>query len=184
MNIAAIRRNCAAMKTAILLDRGQEQWIFNGHSGFLVVGIRMTTEAIVSLFNLSPKQEDNWDIDERKAVDRRINAYPLPDEEDADACGALILREVTWLAIPSARGTLYIPYQAVAHINPDYRRYAIRWGDGDQPPLVAVYGDMYCHAVVAPATEQTAAELNAMAAAMARPAWTPTAEPTEEGGAA
>lgn len=169
MNLSAIKRNCMGRRRAVIYNSiNGGQWITNGVAAWLVEGIKVDEEAIVSLFNLSVKQQTDMLISEKTVSDRRFTYLPIDGEEKAEELGAMVWKDgETYLALFSSRGTMWIPYGTVKHIKADNRRCFIRW-DGDRP-MVAVYGDVFCCVLVLPLMNFYASEMCKMANMMAAP---------------
>ena len=167
MNINAIKRNCAARKTAVIYNaighRGQ--WISDGRNAFRVDGLKLDEDALAALFDLSDKKRLAWIMGERPVTDPRFGAVPVEGEEDTDVVGAQVFCDEVFLALPSRRGLLYIPFEPVRHIKEDKRRYAVRWAN--DRPLVAVYGDLTCSVLVLPVADEDALTLQRLAGKMA-----------------
>ena len=167
MNINAIKRNCAKRETAVIYNaighRGQ--WISDGRNAFRVDGLKLDEDGLAALFDLSDKKRRAWNMGERIATDPRFGAVPVEGEEDTDAVGAQVYCDEVFLALPSRRGLLYIPFEPVRHIKEDKRRYAVRW-ENDRP-LVAVYGDLTCSVLVLPVADEDALTLQRLAGKMA-----------------
>lgn len=170
MNINAIKRNCAASRTAIILNSvSGGQWITNGQSAWLVEGIALNTEAVAAVFNLSNKARVKWVIEEKPASDPRFCATVMDDEEVADEAGAIVYQDTVYVGVESDAGMLYIPYDAIRHIKEDYRRYAVRWKDGK--PIVAVYGDLFCQVLLMPLNNESAERMRDIARKLAAPTY-------------
>lgn len=167
MNINVIKRNCAARKTAVIYNavgyRGQ--WISDGRNAFRVDGLKLDEDALAALFDLSNKQRQAWNLGERIVHDPRFSAVPVEGEEETDAVGAQVYCDDVFLALPSRRGMLYIPFEPVRHIKEDKRLYAVRWAY--DRPLVAVYGGHTCSVLVLPVADEDALTLQRLAGKMA-----------------
>lgn len=167
MNINAIKRNCAKREKAVIYNaighRGQ--WISDGRNAFRVDGLKLDEDALAALFDLSDKKRRAWNMGERIETDPRFSAVLVEGEEDTDAVGAQVYCDEVFLALPSRRGLLYIPFDSVRHIKEDKRRYAVRWAN--DRPLVAVYGDLTCSVLVLPAPDEEALTLQRLAGKMA-----------------
>ena len=170
MNINAIKRNCMAARMAVILDslRGS-QWIANGTTAYLVEGLRLDVEAIVKLFDLTDKQRGKMAMTEKPTSDPRFCETPFDGEEETQEAGAMVFRDEIYIGLPSRDGLLYIPYEAIRHIKADYRRYAIRWRYGR--PMVAVYADMLCSALIMPLDNRSAAEMRGIARKLTEPTY-------------
>ncbi len=169
MNLAAIKRNCMNRRTAIIINAPGGQWICNGPSAWLVEGLRVNEEAVAALFNLTAKQRDDMLIDEKTIDDPRWTPYGVDGEKDARDVGMLVFHGDAFMAIDCAEGVLWIPYDAIKHIKEDYRSFAVRWRNDE--PMVAVYGDMFCEALVMPLNNRSSGEMREMAVKMSGPAW-------------
>lgn len=162
MNINAIKRNCKAKQMAVILDslRGS-QWITNGTTAYLVEGLRMDVGALVKLFDLTDKQIAKMSIAEKSTSDPRFCDIPFDGEEETREAGAVVYLDEIYIGLPSRAGMLYIPYDAIRHIKADYRGYAVRWSHGR--PIVAVYKDILCTALVMPLDNRSAVEMREVA---------------------
>lgn len=170
MKVSAIKNNCRAKRIGIILNSAWgDQWITNGQSAWLVEGMRMDQEALKSLFDLSEKQLGKWLIEERQTKDTRFTATPMEYEEKTDDAGALVYADSVFIGVRSSRGMLYIPYEAIRHIKEEYRSYAVRWRNGK--PMVAVYGGMFCQALLMPASNVWAGLLRDRARALDAPTY-------------
>lgn len=169
MNINAIRRNCMKRRTAIIMDATYSQWICNGTAAWLVEGLRMDEEAVAALFNLTHKQRDDMYIRQKPMKDPRWSTDWVDGEEAAKEAGMLVYHGDVFVAIRSSEGVLWIPYDAVKHIKEDYRAFAVRWKNGE--PIVAVYGGLFCEALVMPLDNRSSGEMHEMAAKMAGNVW-------------
>lgn len=169
MNINAIRRNCMKRRTAIIMDAPYSQWICNGTAAWLVEGLRVDEEAVAALFNLTHKQRDDMYIRQNPMKDPRWSTDWVDGEETAKEAGMLLYHGDVFVAIRCSEGVLWIHYDAVKHIKEDYRAFAVRWKNGE--PIVAVYGDLFCEALVMPLDNRSSGEMHEMAAKMAGAAW-------------
>ena len=170
MNINAIKRNCKAAQMAVILDslRGS-QWITNGTTAYLVEGLRLDVEAVAKLFDLTDKQRGKMSMAEKATSDPRFCETPFDEEEETREAGAMVFRDAIYIGLPSSAGMLYIPYEAIRHIKADYRRYAIRWRHGR--PMVAVYADMLCSALMMPLDNRSAEEMRGIARKLSEPTY-------------
>lgn len=170
MNINAIKRNCKATHMAVILDSmAGGQWITNGSTAYLVEGLRLDLEAVVKLFDLTDKQRDKMIMTEKPTSDPRFSFMPVEGEEETREAGAMVFRDAIYIGLPSSAGMLYIPYEAIRHIKADYRRYAIRWRHGR--PMVAVYADMLCSALMMPLDNRSAEEMRGIARKLSEPTY-------------
>ena len=170
MNINAIKRNCKGKKIAIILNSvSGSQWITNGQSAWLVEGMALNVAALEALFDLSEKALTKWTIEEKPAQDPRFSAVVMDEEEIADEAGAVVYQDAVYIGVTSEHGMLFIPYDAIRHIKVDYRRYAVRWRDGK--PMVAVYGDMFCQALLMPLNNESADRMREIAGKLAAPTY-------------
>jgi len=170
MNINAIKRNCKATSRAIILDSMADgQWITNGTTAWLVEGLRMTVEAVEALFNLTNKQKNDMAIVEKPTTDPRFSYVPFDGEEETEEAGAVVYQDAIYIALPSRGGMLFIPYEPIKHIKDRYRHYAVRWMRGR--PMVAVYEDMFCAALVMPLDNRSAGEMREIARKLAGPTY-------------
>ena len=166
MNLGAIKRCCMARRVAIVMNaENGEQWISDGSNAWPVDGLRVDAGAVVSLFNLTIKQQDKTIIREMDTDDPRFTIYETPGEEMAREIGLMEYMDSLLLGLESSRGVLWIPYDAIRHIKEDGRWYGVRWRDGRA--MVAVYGDMFAAALVLPVMNHAAEYMQAKAARMA-----------------
>ena len=166
MNLGAIKRCCMARRAAIVMNAANgEQWISDGFNAWPVDGLRVDAGAVVSLFNLTIKQQDKVIIREMDTDDPRFTIYETEGEELAKEIGAAVYMDSLLVGLESRRGVLWIPYDAIKHIKEDGRWYGVRWRDGRA--MVAVYGDMFAAALVLPVTNMAAGYMQAKAARMA-----------------
>lgn len=162
MNINAIKRNCKASQMAVILNSLLgSQWITNGTTAYLVEGLRLDVEAVAKLFDLTDKQRTKMAMAEKNTTDPRFCETPFADEEETREAGAMVFRDAIYIGLPSSAGMLYIPYEAIRHIKADYRGYAIRWRYGR--PMVAIYKDILCTALVMPLDNRSAEEMRGIA---------------------
>ena len=171
MKISAIKRNCAARCCAGILYEvhSRTQWITNGSTAFRVDGFELDLDGLAELLDLSEKKRCAWNMFEKPTADERFQPEPVIGEEDTDACGAQVWADAVYIALPTSRGMLWIPYEPVRHIKEDNRRYGVRWR-GDRP-LVAVYGDLTCSVLTMPLDNDNADQLRRFASQMAAPAF-------------
>ena len=170
MNINAIKRNCKGSKIAIILNSvSGSQWITNGQSAWLVEGMTLNVAALEALFDLSAKALTKWLIQEKPVQDPRFSTLGTNEEEAAEEAGAVVYQDAVYVGVTSDHGMLYIPYDAIRHIKVDYRRYAVRWLDGK--PMVAVYGDMFCQALLMPLNNESAERMRDIARKLAAPTY-------------
>lgn len=171
MNLNAIKRNCKARRTARVFNATHGgQWISDGQSAFLVDGLRVDEEAVAALFNLTQKQRTNMYMGESTTSDPRFTFTPLEGEEHTDEAGAMVWDDnEVYVAIPSSRGTLWIPHAAIRHIKPESRRYAVRWRR--DRPLVAVYGDLFCQVLIMPLSNVFTEPMRKRAGMMSAPTY-------------
>lgn len=168
MNLNAIKRNCMARMTANIINAlGAGQWLSNGQSAWRVDRVRLDIDVVVELFNMTGKKRAGMYMTEQVVSDPRFSITPVEGEEETDEIGAILWCDEIYLALKSARGTLFIPYVAVKHIKAESRRYGIRWRF--DRPLVAVYGDLTCSALVLPLSDESAENIRRDAMAMAGP---------------
>ena len=170
MNIAAIKRNCAARETARILNviHGG-QWISNGRSAFRVDGLKIPdVDALAALFDLSEKKRAAWIMGETVGLDDRFQREPVNGEEMVKVAGAQICADDAFLALPTSRGLLWIPYEPVRHIKDTARGYAVRWSESGRP-LVAVYNGLLCQVLILPLNDEEAMGLQRHAREMAAP---------------
>ena len=168
MNIAAIKRECVSQRKAVIVNSTYGgQWVSDGVAAWPICGLKLTVKGLEELFNLSEKQLDKILIVESKSEDMRFERYQMAGEEQTDEAGALDYRGQLFLALPSERGNLFIPYNYVKHIRSDYRGYGIRWDCGR--PLVAVYDGFEVGALVNPMSDGNAEILHEAAARLAAP---------------
>ena len=168
MNINAIKRNCKAASQAVILDSlSGGQWITNGTTAWLVEGLRMTVEAVEALFNLTNKQKNDMAIVEKPTSDPRFCFTTYEGEEDAEEAGAVLYRDAVYIGLNSRGGMLFIPFEPIRHIKEKYRHYAVRWRN--DRPMVAVYEDMFCAALVMPLDNRSAGEMRDIARRLSAP---------------
>ncbi len=168
MNINAIKRNCKAASRAVILDSvAGGQWITNGTTAWLVEGLRLTVEAVEALFNLTNKQKNDMAIVEKPTSDPRFCQTPYEGEEDTEEAGAVVYLDAIYIGLKSSGGMLFIPYEPIRHIKDKYRHYAVRWRDGR--PMVAVYEDMFCAALVMPLDNRSSGEMRDIARRLSAP---------------
>ena len=162
MNINAIKRNCKAASQAVILDSmAGGQWITNGTTAWLVEGLRLTVEAVEALFNLTTKQKANMTIVEKPTSDARFCATPYEGEEETEEAGAVVYRDEVYIGLNSRGGMLFVPWEPIRHIKDKYRHYAVRWRDGK--PMVAVYEDLFCAALMMPLDNRSSGEMRDIA---------------------
>lgn len=169
MNLQAIKRNCLARGEATLLNIiGGGQWISDGVAAWPVYhGLRLDEDGLRALFNLSSKQLENMYIGTSTYAEPRFRRSIVDGEENTKVAAEVRLYGEIMLALPSSRGTLYIPLEAVRHIKEDYRGYAVRWEYGR--PLVAVYSGLMVEAIVTPLDNTDAEKIRGMANALLTP---------------
>ena len=184
MKIAAIKRSCATRRTARILNviGGRGQWISNGQSAFCVDGLRVDEDAVAALFDLSGNVRMTWNMGETIVTDPRFVRESFEGEEETDACGMQVWCDEAFVALPSSRGLLYMPFEPVSHIREKGRRYAVRWSEGGRP-LVAVYNGLLCDVLVLPLPDGDATTLQGFARRMTAPLyeWNEAEEYTEAG---
>lgn len=166
MNIAAIKRNCKARETARIYNIVHGgQWISNGQSAFLVEGLTIPdADALAALFDLGLKQIETWYMGESAGLDPRFRREPVPGEEQVKVAGAQVWGDEVYLAMPTSRGLLWVPFEPVRHIKEDARGYAVRWSESGRP-LVAVYNGLLCQVLILPLKEPSALQRHARAMA-------------------
>lgn len=168
MNINAIKRNCKAVSRAVILDSlNGGQWITNGTTAWLVEGLRLTVEAVEALFNLTNKQKNDMAIEEKPTTDPRFCYTTFEGEEDTEEAGAVVYLDAIYIGLKSSGGMLFIPWEPIRHIKDKYRHYAVRWREGR--PLVAVYEDMFCAALVMPLDNRSSGEMRDIARRLSAP---------------
>lgn len=170
MNITAIKRNCKARETARIYNIVHGgQWISNGKSAFLVEGLTIPdADALAALFDLSLKQRETWYMSESAGSDPRFRREPVQGEEQVKVVGAQVWGDEVYLAMPSSRGMLWVPFEPVRHIKEDARGYAVRWSESWRP-LVAVYNGLLCQVLILPLNDEEQLALQRNARAMAAP---------------
>ena len=168
MNITAIKRNCKARETARIYNIVHGgQWISNGQSAFLVEGLTIPdTDALAALFDLSAKQRETWYMVECARVEQRFRREPVPGEEPVKVAGAQVWGDEVYLAMPTSRGLLWVPFEPVRHIKEDARGYAVRWSESGCP-MVAVYNGLLCQVLILPLNDEEPLALQRNARAMA-----------------
>ena len=170
MNIGAIRKECLGAKRFLLLeDQTGGQWISSGRAAYRVEGIHLDAGAIPALFNLTDKQAGKCTILSRTADDWRYDGTVDPErEEPLDDLGAIWWGGMLFIALRGALGLMYVAADALKPVKADdgYRQYFARWEDG--APLIAVYGDLFCAALVEPCSTEGARTISAAAMTIAR----------------
>lgn len=178
MNLAAIKGCCADTKIAsVVTGPSGDQWISNVVALYLVSGIRISEEAIPELFNLNDKQIGKWTINERESTDPWLDAYPRDDDIQLEEIGRVMLYDETLVALSGKAGMVLINARYVKPVRTAYRRYFMRTL-ADGMPIVAVFDDVMCTALVLPISAYGNRQIQELAE---RIAGTPWAVPTDDG---
>lgn len=152
MNLSAIKALTGAGKFCTVMNAPDgKQWITEGHAAWLVEDVRIESEAtIASLFNLTDKQ-----LEKARIIIRDTTSPVYCDatyEEPLDELGVVYSGGAYYIGLMSDRGALWINSDYLKPVRDDYRRYYVRWREGDHP-TVAVYDDLTtCKAIVMPLT--------------------------------
>lgn len=158
MNLSAIKALTGAGKFCTVMNSTDgQQWITEGHAAWLVEDVRIESEAtIASLFNLTDKQVDKARIIIRDTTSPTFTAADAANEEELDELGMVYSGGAYYIGLMSERGALWINSDYLKPVRDDYRRYYVRWHEGDNP-IIAVYDDlMTCKALVLPLTSKGA----------------------------
>ena len=188
MNLSAIKALCAGGKRVNVLNgRDGSQWFSNGRGAWLVDAVEIRTEATVAaLFNLTEKARDKAIIEIRDAEDPRVVWDGGADDEEMMEIGALYAFGRPYIGLIGTPGIMFVDGDLLKPLRDDYRRYYVRWKDGE--PMIAVYDDLYeCQALILPEKNTTAAQLRDFAAKLAGtpfewPEDVPEGEDDAEGG--
>lgn len=179
MNLSAIKALTGAGKSCTVLNAPDgKQWITEGHAAWLVEDVRIESEAtIASLFNLTDKQ-----VDKARIVIQNTTSRIYCDatyEEPMDELGMVYSGGAYYIGLMSTRGALWINSDFLKPVRDDYRRYYVRWNEGDNP-IIAVYDDLTtCKALVLPLTCEGAEAVRMDAMKLCAPVATWTVERPE-----
>lgn len=152
MNLSAIKALTGAGKYCTVLNSADgQQWISEGHAAWLVEDVRIENEAtIASLFNLTDAQVDKARIIIKDTDSLTFTRAGGMDEKELEEAGEMVDAGKVLLCLMSDRGALWVDTDLLKPLRKDYRRYYVRWKEGDDP-VIAVYDDLLaCKALVLP----------------------------------
>lgn len=164
MNLSAIKRLCLDNGEFTIINAVDGQWIGNGSCFYPVDGVELHEDGVPALFDLTPKKADECNILERPAIDRRFSIMPQDDDTPMTPVGMGYLRGNLYIALKDEQGMLYIPKAAMKPVKWDAVNYFSRGAGGLR--IVAVFGDLFCSALICPVTEETAEQIRAEARAV------------------
>ena len=171
MNLDAIKRCCADTKWAeVVTDRNGDQWISNNCAMYRVEGVRVDSAGVRELLDLTDKQRGEWCFDDKHTDDWRVNASAIEDDIELREIGRVMLCEETLLVLGGAAGLLMINQKFLKPIRADYRRYFLRI-DEEHNPMVAVFGDMWCSALIMPISAFGQRQIRELAETIAGGSW-------------
>lgn len=171
MKLSAIKRCCAETKWAeVVTDTWGCQWISNLAGMWNVVGLRIDAESIKELFDLNEKQAAKWRITEREVKDRRVCAGEREEDIELKEIGRVMLGDEVLLLLSGAEGLVMINQMYVKPTRAEYRRYFLRTHP-EHNPMVAVFEDMLCSALIMPVSAYGNRSLQEMAEAIVYGKW-------------
>ena len=171
MNLNAIKRCRADTKWAdIITDGNGDQWVSNLAAGYRISGIKLDAEGLVALFDLSEKQVGEWTIREDTTDDWRLTAYPDKRDEPLEWIGGVMLGDAELCVLEGARGILLLNRALLKPTKEKYRRLFLRTLEGKHP-MVAVFEDVMCAALVSPISGYGEATTRALCEKIAGGPW-------------
>ena len=178
MNLQAVKKLCLDARQFLVMNTPEGgQWIGNGGCFYAVSGFRITEDAVPSLFDLTEKQIVGSTIKEYEIENPRWCREACPGEEDLDEIGIIWHDKLLYLALESRKGLLLIPAAALKplRLKDEYRHFCARWTKQEEDyPIIAVYGDLLCDALVAPMAPASMQLVMAAAnRAASLPVWVP-----------
>lgn len=170
MNIGKIGKLCEKSHWFYIMNNeaNGEQWISDGNAAYFVdADIRITEENAIPLFDFS-KEEKKRPIIRSGDVEATdiYSSQRVEDEELLETIGSVIYADVIMLALKSADGMLFINRKYLSPVaKSDYLEFYLR-KNGNRP-VVAVYSNMFCEAVISPYAGRSAENVREEAAKFA-----------------
>ncbi len=186
MKLTAIKKLCVDKRTFVIINTPEgRQWLTDGSNVYPVEGVRIHSDSIPALFDLTPKQADPMQIREVNMIDDRLTIEPQPDTEKLlEDIGAVWYAGELFRVLGSANGLIFVP---VATLKPaENKMGALEFYERVNPAghiLIAVYGNMLCNALVCPVNQKTAESIMAQVQAVALQAIRTGASPDAEAAA-
>lgn len=170
MNLSAIKKCCGQTKRAeIITDRNGDQWISNAVAMYRA-RIGMDADTLVELLDLTGKQIGEWMIGEVETRDWRVSAYPDDRDVPMEEIGRVMLGNETLLVLSGDPGIVLVNARYLKPVKDDYRRYFLRHEEG-AVPMIAVFGDLTCSALVCPISDRGNRTIRKLAEAIAGRPW-------------
>lgn len=170
MNIGKIGKLCEKSHWLYVMNNetNGEQWISDGNAAYFVdADIRVTEENVIPLFDFSKEEKKRPII--RSGDVAATNIYSserVEDEELLEAIGSVIYGDSIMMALKSADGMLFINRKYLSPVaKSDYIEFYLR--KNGNIPMVAVYSNMFCEAVISPYAGRSAEDVREEAAKIA-----------------
>lgn len=153
MKIQAIKKLCMEMESFMLFNcENGRQLLCDGRGAWPVEGIKLTSDIIPALFDITEKQQDKISIRELPVPDEeRFALEPMEGEEELTDMGT-IWNDGNFIRVLSGEDGLLFINQALTKPGENKEgkfTYCARKREG-RVPLVACYGDMLVSAIVMP----------------------------------
>lgn len=173
MNLNAIKSNCMRTRKFIVMNSEDgSQWISNGQAAWIMEGVRISTNNVPGLFNLSEKQESKCLILDAQTDDPRYHETgTLTMETLCTDVGEVIYNGWIFRALMWKDKLLFILKNNLKPTSNGlddaaFNRYEARALDGDVK--VAVYGGLLCEAILDPMPDAIAEKIQEEAMKIAR----------------
>jgi len=158
MNLQAIKKICMEKnEIQILNDANGEQWIGTAANHYIVEGTTLHAGGIMKVMGLSDAQKSKVCVSERETEDEAFGTGKPPDgETHLPELGTLHFGGKLYAALLSERGLLFVPVQNLKPVDKGGYLEFYERTDRDGKPLIAVYGSMFCCALVTPCATELA----------------------------
>ncbi len=159
MNIPAIKKLCMEAKRIYIMHNysTREHWISDGSAAWLVdEGIFVNEDNVLPLFDIDPTAKKvPHVISEAVPSEKIFTRDRCQDEELLEDLGAIWCAGELYRALRGKDGMLFICIKKLKPVRADgYCEFYMRRSGGKR--FIAVYGDMFCSALLAPITGKLA----------------------------
>ncbi len=170
MNIGKIGKLCEKSHWLYIMNNktNGEQWISDGNAAYFVdADIRITEENVIPLFDFSKEEKKRPIIRSGDVAATNIySSQRVEDEELLEAIGSVLYGDNIMMALKSADGMLFINRRYLSPVaKSDYIEFYLR--KNGNIPMVAVYSNMFCEAVISPYAGRSAEDVREEAAKIA-----------------
>lgn len=152
MKLQKIKQVCDGIYVLFNCPDGQ-QWIGDGSAAYPVEGIVLSKDAIPAVFDILRKKLEETVIQETDVEDERFRIVPAAEEEPLNDQGDVLYLGNVYRALLGRDGLLCIPRETLKPVegkDDGLRFFARRSDRAGGTPLIAVYTDLLCGALIMP----------------------------------